>query len=164
MEVIYKQRRQVLDGEDLKDVHPDHARTPCISRRMCRPTCGKPGTWTPRAARRLRAQFRGLFLRPDELQLTDEELQGTTPTGLSPTCFTSRPQDSLRPARRQEIGRARSMRELERVHACCAVVDEYWMDHIDAMTELRQGIGLRAYGQSDPVVAYKQKATRCSRR
>jgi len=37
------------------------------------------------------------------------------------------------------------------------VVDEYWMDHIDAMTELRQGIGLRAYGQSDPVVAYKQE-------
>ena len=36
------------------------------------------------------------------------------------------------------------------------VVDEYWMDHIDAMTELRQGIGLRAYGQSDPVVEYKK--------
>ena len=37
------------------------------------------------------------------------------------------------------------------------VVDEYWMDHIDAMTELRQGIGLRAYAQSDPVVAYKEE-------
>ena len=37
------------------------------------------------------------------------------------------------------------------------VVDEYWMDHIDAMQELRQGIGLRAYGQTDPVVEYKRE-------
>ncbi|WP_295630172.1 SEC-C metal-binding domain-containing protein, partial [uncultured Intestinimonas sp.] len=37
------------------------------------------------------------------------------------------------------------------------VVDEYWMDHLDNMTELRQGIGLRAYGQEDPVVAYKRE-------
>ena len=37
------------------------------------------------------------------------------------------------------------------------VVDEYWMDHIDAMTELRQGVVLRAYAQTDPVVAYKKE-------
>ncbi len=49
-----------------------------------------------------------------------------------------------------------AMRELERV-VLLRVVDEYWMDHIDAMTELRQGIGLRAYGQSDPVVEYKRE-------
>ena len=48
------------------------------------------------------------------------------------------------------------MRELERV-IMLRVVDEYWMDHIDAMTELRQGIGLRAYGQTDPVVEYKRE-------
>ena len=48
------------------------------------------------------------------------------------------------------------MRELERVELL-RVVDESWMDHIDAMQELRQGIGLRAYGQSDPVVEYKRE-------
>ena len=48
------------------------------------------------------------------------------------------------------------MREAERV-IMLRVVDEYWMDHIDAMNELKQGIGLRAYGQNDPVVAYKQE-------
>ena len=48
------------------------------------------------------------------------------------------------------------MRELERV-ILLRVVDEYWMDHIDAMSELRQGIGLRAYGQVNPVDAYKQE-------
>jgi len=46
------------------------------------------------------------------------------------------------------------MRELERV-IMLRVVDEYWMDNIDAMDDLKQGIGLRAYGQHDPVVAYK---------
>jgi preprotein translocase subunit SecA len=48
------------------------------------------------------------------------------------------------------------MRELERV-MMLRVVDEYWMDHIDAMSELRQGIGLRAYGQTDPIVEYKRE-------
>ena len=48
------------------------------------------------------------------------------------------------------------MRELERV-VTLRVVDEYWMDHLDAMTDLRQGIGLRAYGQTDPVVEYKRE-------
>ena len=48
------------------------------------------------------------------------------------------------------------MRELERV-IMLRVVDEYWMDHIDAMTDLRQGIGLRSYAQTDPVVAYKKE-------
>ena len=49
------------------------------------------------------------------------------------------------------------MRELERV-IMLRVVDEYWMDHIDAMDDLKQGIRLRAYAQSDPVVAYKQES------
>ncbi len=48
------------------------------------------------------------------------------------------------------------MRELERV-VMLRVVDEYWMDHIDAMDDLKQGIGLRAYGQHDPVIAYKEE-------
>ncbi len=50
------------------------------------------------------------------------------------------------------------MRELERV-VMLRVVDEYWMDHIDAMDDLKQGIGLRAYGQHDPVVAYREEST-----
>ena len=41
--------------------------------------------------------------------------------------------------------------------SCCKVVDTYWMDHIDAMDELRRGIGLQAYAQQDPVVAYKRE-------
>jgi preprotein translocase subunit SecA len=48
------------------------------------------------------------------------------------------------------------MRELERV-IMLRVVDEYWMDHIDAMTELKRGIGLRGYGATKPIDAYKQE-------
>ena len=48
------------------------------------------------------------------------------------------------------------MREVERV-VMLRVVDEYWMDNIDAMDDLKQGIGLRAYGQHDPVIAYKEE-------
>ena len=48
------------------------------------------------------------------------------------------------------------MRELERV-VMLRVVDEYWMENIDAMDDLKQGIGLRAYGQHDPVIAYKEE-------
>ncbi len=48
------------------------------------------------------------------------------------------------------------MRELERV-LMLRVVDEYWMDQIDAMNDLKQGIGLRGYAQTDPVVAYKKE-------
>ena len=49
------------------------------------------------------------------------------------------------------------MRELERV-VLLRVVDEYWMDHIDAMSDLRQGIRLRAYAQTDPIIAYKKES------
>lgn len=49
------------------------------------------------------------------------------------------------------------MREVERV-VLLRVVDEYWMEHIDAMSDLRQGIRLRAYAQTDPIIAYKKES------
>ena len=58
-------------------------------------------------------------------------------------------------AKEAEYG-SQIMRELERV-VMLRVVDEFWMDNIDAMDDLKQGIGLRAYGQHDPVIAYKEE-------
>jgi len=58
--------------------------------------------------------------------------------------------------RKEEAYGEAMMRELERV-VMLRVVDEYWMDNIDAMDDLKQGIGLRAYGQHDPVIAYKEE-------
>ena len=56
-------------------------------------------------------------------------------------------------AREEELG-SETMRELERV-LLLRVVDDKWMDHLDAMDQLREGIGLRAYGQKDPLIEYK---------
>ena len=63
--------------------------------------------------------------------------------------------EAIYSAKERELGET-MMREVERV-VMLRVVDEYWMDHIDSMQELRQGIGLRAYGQSDPVIEYKRE-------
>ena len=60
-------------------------------------------------------------------------------------------------ARKEQEVTSPIMRELERV-IMLRVVDEFWMDHIDAMQELRQGIRLRAYAQTDPIIAYKQES------
>ena len=99
------------------------------------------------------AQFRGLFLRPDEFKFTDEELQQYDAQAL--TDLLQERASDIYARKEAELGEP-LMRELERV-MMLRVVDEYWMDNIDAMQELRQGIGLRAYGQNDPVVAYKKE-------
>ena len=99
------------------------------------------------------APFRGVFLLPDELKLTDEELQKYSAEDLC-SLVEERAFDVYQ--KKEQVLGSPLMREVERV-MMLRVVDEYWMDHLDNMTELRQGIGLRAYGQEDPVVAYKRE-------
>ena len=94
-----------------------------------------------------------MFLRPDEFKFTDEELQQYDAQAL--TDLLQERASDIYARKEAELGEP-LMRELERV-MMLRVVDEYWMDNIDAMQELRQGIGLRAYGQNDPVVAYKKE-------
>ena len=149
-EVIYKQRRQVLDGENLKD-SMQNMLTTVISNEV-NAHMGE-GHMDEEGWRETRAQFQGQFLRPGELNLSGEELAGYDADGLV-ELLHQRAADIY--ARKEtELGEP-LMRELERV-MMLRVVDEYWMDHLDNMTELRQGIGLRAYGQSDPVVEYKRE-------
>ena len=149
--VIYEQRRKVLDGENLKESVQSMLTTVIageVHGRLGEQKHLDAETW-----REVCAPFRGLFLRPDELKLTDSELEQYTPHASS-DMLQERASDIY--ARKEaELGEP-LMRELERV-MMLRVVDEYWMDHIDAMQELRQGIGLRAYGQNDPVVEYKRE-------
>ncbi len=150
-EVIYKQRRQVLDGEDLQE----------SIRRMLHSTVenavrghlGENEHLDEDSWRGITEQFRGVFLRPDELRYTDEELAGYSAEELIDQLGSRA--EAIYDAKEAELG-STLMRELERV-VMLRVVDEYWMDHIDAMQELRQGIGLRAYGQSNPIVEYKRE-------
>ena len=149
--VIYEQRQKVLDGDDLEQSIQGMIRS-MIERAIVGQPSGQDGL-TAEDWEAAVKPFRGLFLRGDELRLSDAELAGKDNQELIGLLF-ERAQDIYR-RKEAEYG-SNIMRELERV-IMLRVVDEYWMDHIDAMTELRQGIGLRAYGQIDPVVEYKRE-------
>jgi preprotein translocase subunit SecA len=150
-EVIYKQRRQVLDGEDLKSNMETMVRT--VIAAAVNGHMGEQRHMDAETFQQAVAPFRGVFLRRDELILTDEELQSKSADDLIE--LLEERAFAVYEAKEKALG-SPLMRELERV-MMLRVVDEFWMDHIDAMTELRQGIGLRAYGQTDPVVEYKRE-------
>ncbi len=150
-QVIYKQRRQVLDGEDLQQSIRkmlDNAIENAVNGHM-----GEHDHLTADGWKEATAHFRGVFLAPNDLNYSDEELAGLTAEELK--AQLTQKATALYEAKEQALG-SPLMRELERV-MMLRVVDEYWMDHIDAMQELRQGIGLRAYGQSNPVIEYKRE-------
>ena len=150
-EVIYKQRRQVLDGENLKDSVASMIDTSITHAIMGH--VGEQKHLTAEDFRTATAPYRNVFLRPDDLNYTDAELQEYTPEQL-----VEQVRDramKLYELKEKMLGEP-LMRELERV-MLLRTVDEYWMEQIDAMDDLKQGIGLRAYGQSDPVVEYKRE-------
>ncbi len=149
-EVIYKQRREVLDGKDLKD-----SIQAMLENVITRQVTGHPldhEHYTAEDFAAITAPFRGAFLDPNEA-LSEATLADFRAEDL--TDWLLEKARTRYAQREQEFGEAMT-REIERV-VMLRVVDEYWMDHIDAMTELRQGIGLRAYGQADPKVEYKRE-------
>ena len=150
-EVIYKERRKVLDGEDLQESIQNMLHNTVEN--AIRGHMGEQKHMTAEDFREATAQFRNIFLMPGELELSDEELQQYDEDGLVDLVVGKAKE--VYAAKEQELG-SPLMRELERV-LMLRVVDEYWMDQIDAMNDLKQGIGLRGYAQTDPVVAYKKE-------
>ena len=150
-EIIYKQRRQVLDGEDIQGSIQNMLRS--MVSNAIQGHLGEQKQMDAENFREAVSHFRAMFLAPTDLLLSDGELEGYDAGGLTQLLLDKATEVYAR--KEQEITPS-LMRELERV-IMLRVVDEYWMDHIDAMTELRQGIGLRAYAQNDPVVAYKEE-------
>ena len=150
-EVIYKQRRQVLDGENMGSF----IRT-MIHRWIDESVHGHLGEGkhlTQESWLQATEPFRGLFFPADQFQYTDEDL-----TKLKPDELVSQLEEqalAVYDAKEAALG-DELMRELERV-MMLRTVDEYWMDHIDAMEELKKGIVLRAYAQTNPVDAYKKE-------
>ena len=149
--VIYEQRRRVLDGDNLKEAVQNMMNT--VITNAIHGHMGEQKHMSAEQFREAVAPFRGVFLHPEELKLTDKELADYTADQL--VDLVGGKARDLYARKEQELGEP-LMRELERV-IMLRVVDEYWMDEIDAMTELRQGIGLRGYGQHDPVVEYKRE-------
>ena len=150
-EVIYKQRRQVLDGEDIQS-----AIQTMLENAISSAIHGHMGEQSHLSAEDYQAAvtpFVGLFLTPAQVKEDQAALAGKKADAIVAE-LTDRAK-AVYSRRESEFG-APLMRELERV-VMLRVVDEYWMDHIDAMTELRQGIGLRAYAQSNPVDDYKRE-------
>ena len=149
--VIYDQRAQVLAGQDLQESIRNMLHNTVDS--AIRGHMGELKHMDAETFKEAVSLFRTMFLSPDDLNLTDEDLEQYDADGLVE--LVSEKAREVYAAKEEEIG-PQLMRELERV-IMLRVVDEYWMDQIDAMNELKQGIGLRAYAQTDPVVAYKKE-------
>ena len=161
-EVIYKQRRQVLDGEDVHAAI-ENMLTTTVTNLIAGHT-GEQGKLDEAGFQVAMAPWVNVMFTAQQLddvkgQLGSLSTQALTDKLLELAHANYEHQADSIAQQLAELGQtaiSNPMGELERV-ILLRVVDEYWMDHIDAMTELRQGIGLRAYGQSDPVVEYKRE-------
>jgi len=141
-EVIYAQRQKVLDGEDLKENILSMLRS--IVDSAAAEAISENGGQNEGAVNTLATMLGYCF--PQGLSVDTEE-------DLANAAYEA----AVAVYEKKEAACGESvMRELERV-VMLRVVDEYWMDNIDAMDDLKQGIGLRAYGQHDPVIAYKEE-------
>ena len=145
-EVIYAQRQKVLDGEDLRENMLTILKD-LVDTSVTETLSENAGIVNEDALEALQKTLGGLYI-PKDAKLTSDNAQD-----LSDEIYNL----ALKVYEEKEtaIG-SPMMRELERV-IMLRVVDEYWMDNIDAMDELKQGITLRAYGQHDPVIAYKEE-------
>ena len=141
-EVIYAQRKKVLDGEDLR------ANILSMLHETIDSACAEAFGQGEGAAEAV-AKFDGIYFPKGAYEIPEN----ADAKSLSESLYNF----ALAQYEKKEAAYgAPIMRELERV-VMLRVVDEYWMDNIDAMEDLKQGIGLRAYGQHDPVIAYKEE-------
>ena len=141
-EVIYAQRKKVLDGEDLR------ANILSMLHETIDSACAEAFGQGEGAAEAV-ARFDGIYFPKGTYEIPEN----ADAKSLSESLYNF----ALAQYEKKEAAYgAPIMRELERV-VMLRVVDEYWMDNIDAMEDLKQGIGLRAYGQHDPVIAYKEE-------
>ncbi len=148
-EIIYSQRQKVLNGDSIKS-NIQKMIGDFIEETVLRFAADEnnPENWNIGAMTEF---LETICLKPDQFKLTDEELMDSTREGL----INQLTEIALsNHAQKEEESSEELMRELERV-ALLRSVDTKWIDHIDAMEQLKHGIGLRAYGQQDPVMLYK---------
>ena len=151
-EIIYGQRKQVLDGMDLKD-RIQKMIDDAIARDV-QLAFGEKKHIDEEQYRTLLAGLEGTYFPKNAVKLESGEAEQMGSEELIDR-FTQAAMETYE--RKEQEVTSPIMRELERV-IMLRVVDEFWMDHIDAMQELRQGIRLRAYAQTDPIIAYKQES------
>ncbi len=150
-EIIYSQRDQVLAGDDLRDK---------ILKMVDDSIEANVNRWLSGDAKynwnfeSLRGHYLGWLTKPEDFNYTEEELFDLEPELVTKE-LTERAHALYEEKEKQfeEVFGEGIMRKLER-KVLLQVVDNLWMDHIDAMDDLKRGINLRAYGQKDPVVVY----------
>ena len=149
--VIYGQRSQVLEGEDLQSQVAHMMEV--VAERNVNAAFGEQAHISRSDFLSLLSHFDGICFPKGAWSYTDEALSTLTKEQAAADLLAIM---KTYYQKKEAVLTSPVMRELERV-VTLRVVDEYWMDHLDAMTDLRQGIGLRAYGQNDPVVEYKRE-------
>ena len=151
-EIIYGQRRQVLEGMDVKDVIMNMMNT-SITHLVQNAFSGVQHLDMTSCQELLR-QVEGLYFPKYAVRFSQEQLDAMDAQAVT-DAFTQAAAAYYQ--QKEDEFTAPVMREVERV-VLLRVVDEYWMEHIDAMSDLRQGIRLRAYAQTDPIIAYKKES------
>ena len=151
-EIIYGQRKQVLDGMDVRGIIMGMMNS-AISNLVHAAFVGVEHLDMTSCKELLRS-VEGLYFPKYTVKIEESELPSLTAEDFIDR-FTEAA-ESFYQKKEEEITPP-VMRELERV-VLLRVVDEYWMEHIDAMQDLRQGIRLRAYAQTNPVDAYKKES------
>ena len=142
-EIIYKQRREVLDGENLKE---------SILKMMDSSIENLVAAYTSDVEN----INKEAFMQDIKMSFGIDELDSLKQEKINPEDIITELKEKVNniyEAKEKEFGEE-DLRELERV-VMLKVVDQKWMDHIDNMDELKNGIDLRAYGQKDPVVQYR---------
>ena len=151
-EIIYGQRKQVLDGMDVKGIIMGMMES-AIGHQVRSAFMGQAHLDMAQCRELLRS-VEGVYFTKYTVKIDESQLSTLTEDDFI-DMFTKAAADFYE-KKEQEITPP-VMRELERV-VLLRVVDEYWMEHIDAMQDLRQGIRLRAYAQTNPVDAYKKES------
>ncbi len=148
-EVIYSQRRMVLEGENLRSSIMDMVST--LVDKAIEIYAGSQIHRSEWDLKGLIDYLERIFIKPGTFVLTEDEILTIGAAELKKRLL-----DYAEAAYKEQeaVNGEENMREVERI-ITLKVVDQKWMDHIDAMDQLRQGIGLRAYGQRDPVIEYK---------
>jgi len=156
-ELMYSERMQVLNGEDVEP-HIRQMIRDVVTSTVHDGFGGKPTLESRAELEEIAAPFVGAFLTKSDLAVSDAEAAAMTPESVIDLFLAKA--DAAYDAKVLELGVMDGtdiplMREIERV-ILLRVVDEYWMDQIDAMADLRQTVSLRAYGQVNPVDEYKR--------
>ena len=151
-EIIYAQRRQVLDGLDIKETVLNMMHT-SVSNHVAL-AFGENQQLDAAQYHEMLKGMEGIYFAKGAVEFSDEEIPSKTQDDFDEAFIAAA--EKTYEAKEQEVTPP-LMRELERV-IMLRVVDEYWMDHIDAMDDLKQGVRLQGYGNNNPVDVYKRES------